>query len=121
MEKLIKVTEKERKLSGYEKTAILLGELGPQNSDRILKILNLSTKELKKINSVLKKLNRQPVNNAQIKHNEVAVLSEAVRYGKQKGIIYPVEKDHSQGFRKMADNNPQAIANILSSWIGDKQ
>ena len=119
MEKLIKVTAEEKKLSGFEKTAILLGELGPQNSDRILKIINLTTKEMKKINSVLRKLNRKPVNDTQIKHNEVAVLSEAVRYGKQKGIINPIETDHTQGFKKMADSNPQAVANILSSWIGD--
>ncbi len=120
MEKLIKVTDKRKTLKGIQKTAILLGELGPENSKAILECLNLSTKEYKKITKELKKLNKYSVNNVQIKANEIAVLNEVVKYGKAKGIINPVEKDHTIGLKNLANNNPSELAKILSSWLGDK-
>ena len=56
MENFIATAEPDIKLSGAEKTAILLGELGMAISDDLLERVGLSEREKKAINKALRNL-----------------------------------------------------------------
>lgn len=134
MEKFVKTTEP--KLSGIEKAAILLAELGPSynnNYDALMDSLNLSTDEKEKIRRAMQLLGSyHPAQHGmdygmmEIRREE-AVLNEVIEFGKRKGIFHPlnpdefknpyIKKDTSNGLAEMAKNNPKAVADILTSWI----
>ena len=86
MEGLVKVTNKVP-LKGYEKAAVLLGELGPETSKPVLEALRLSRKESKKIRKNIKKLGRYNPNNYKQVSRELSVLTDTINYGKAKGIF----------------------------------
>lgn len=129
MDKLIKQTGNTPVLSGYEKTAILLGELGKQTGNLVLKNLNLSVKQSKKIRKEMKKLGKYNPDDYFQTGKEVQVLSETVRYLKQKLLMRgkstklainldkPVQKNDE--ISHVAQQNPDEIAKILKSWLGD--
>lgn len=132
----IKTTSQE--LTGVEKTAILLAEIGPMfnnNYDALMDSLHLSTEEMRKIRKAMIRLGTyRPAKKdyetgmAEIKREQV-VLKEVIEYGKRRGIFHPVEhssiqgqyvkRDVTNGLAEMAKNDPQAIANILAKWIGE--
>lgn len=132
----IKTTSQE--LSGIEKTAILLAEIGPMynnNYDALMESLNLSTEEKEKIRKAMMRLGSyHPARKdyetgmAEIKR-EQAVLNEVIEFGKRRGIFHPVEKssiqgqyvkkDMTNGLADFAKNNPKAVADILAKWIGE--
>lgn len=132
----IKTTSQE--LSGIEKTAILLAEIGPMynnNYDALMDSLHLSVEEKTKIRKAMERLGTyQPARKefqtgmAEIKREE-AVLNEVIEFGKRRGIFHPVEyssiqgqyvkRDVANGFSEMVKNDPQAVADILSKWIGE--
>lgn len=136
MIKLIKTTAKE--LSGVEKAAILLAEIGPLYNDNyaeLEKALNLSPAEMKKIRKAMEGLGQyhparhgMEVGMAEIKREE-AVLEEVIEFGKRRGIFNPVEKstipnqyirkDLTNGLADIAKNDPEGVAKILASWIGE--
>lgn len=136
MRPFIKTTSKE--LSGVEKTAILLAEIGPmynENYDELLKALNLTTDEMRKIRQIMEKLGKyDPMHHeyetgmAEIKR-EQAVLEEVIEFGKRRGIFHRVEKsnipnqyvrnDLTHGLAEMAKKDPEGIAKVLSSWLGE--
>lgn len=130
MEKLIKQTEK-TPLSGYEKTAILLGELGTETSSAVLKHLDLSFKQSRKIRKAMKKLGKYNPNDYKQVGRELQVLSETVFYLKRKIEASPkkadlslqlnlnTENDAAKHVSEAVKNNPDEIAKILKSWLGD--
>ena len=105
MEKFIKTSS--AKLSGLEKAAVLLAELGPAFN----KNLGSYNPAVHGIGEILR---------------EESVLNEVIEFGKLRGIFHPVEKnrtgnsrfDISNGVSDMAKQNPEAVAKILSSWLG---
>ncbi|MBO5100328.1 MAG: hypothetical protein J6B63_03365 [Treponema sp.] len=118
-------------MTGYEKIAILLGELGVSTSEAILNRLNLSTEELVKIRKNIKALGGKynPFDENQVAR-ENAVLEEFKRYGEMRGIYKDVphaafiktgESSVQNNVRNMAVENPEALAKVLSSWLSDKK
>lgn len=129
MNKLIKQTSKTPVLSGYEKTAILLGELGKETGNLVLRNLNLSVKQSKKIRKAMKKLGKYNPDDYFQVGKEIQVLSETVSFlrnrltirGKSTKLAInletPVQKDEE--ISNVAKQKPDEIAKILKSWLGD--
>ncbi len=117
-------------MTGYEKIAILLGELGSSASDAILDRLNLSTEELSKIRKAMLQVRSygerayDPFDPNQV-NRELAVLEEFKRYGEMRGIYKEVPHDGliktsdsaNQNFRSMAQADPEAFAKALGVWL----
>ena len=121
MNEFIKVPE----LSGREKAAILISELGSANTDRIFS--HLSGKEVESLLSAVGALKNVSV------HDEIRVLEEVNRFGVSRGIAQPVRSDAeikaeldearrngkygSKQLQDLVSQNPDAIANALSAWM----
>ena len=118
------VTENVRRpLSGKEKAAILLGELGG-SAESVFD--HLSTAELKRLRKSLRSLGKRvswP--------DETAVLQETHAWGLRKGLADPIHTDSEiaafiktsekaekeSGIRDMMRKNPDATAQALSAWL----
>ncbi|MBQ6781112.1 MAG: hypothetical protein IJP62_07735 [Treponema sp.] len=112
-----------RPLSGKEKAAILLGELGA-SADAVID--HLDDAELKKLRRAMRSLGKQ-VNWS----DETAVLQETHSWGMRKGLVNPIHTDaeiarfiktsekaeKESGIRDMMRKNPDAIAQALSAWL----
>ncbi|MDE5797471.1 MAG: hypothetical protein K2H73_00370 [Treponemataceae bacterium] len=112
-----------RPLSGKEKAAILLGELGG-SAEGIFE--HLTDAEVKKLRKAMRSLGKK-VHWA----DETDVLAEANEWGVRKGIAKPVHsdaeiaalvktaerKEKENEFRTMFLQNPDAIANALGAWL----
>ncbi|EID85874.1 hypothetical protein MSI_03020 [Treponema sp. JC4] len=123
MENFIATAEPDIKLSGAEKTAILLGELGMAISDDLLERVGLSEREKKAINKAFKKLGKYNPQSRFEARREVQVLQEVMDYGAYKGILPPPKPDFYQQKQQevlgMMKQNPDAVANLLKAWLGD--
>ena len=123
MENFIATAEPDIKLSGAEKTAILLGELGMAISDDLLERVGLSEREKKAINKAFKKLGKYNPQSRFEARREVQVLQEVMDYGAYKGILPPPKPDFYQQKQQevlgMMKQNPDAVANLLKTWLGD--
>lgn len=122
----IKVTEKKSELSGYQKTAILLGELGNTNSAEILKQLSLKPSQMKKIRIAMKKLGTFSHSDAVQVSNEIQVLNETTNYGIAKGILSTSKgsdsymKDFVNSRKKEIQTyDSESVAKVLKNWLGD--
>jgi flagellar motor switch protein FliG len=123
MEGLVKVTNK-RPLKGYEKAAVLLGELGPETSKPVLDALKLTRKESRRIRKNIKKLGRYNPNNFNEVNRELSVLTDTINYGKAKGIFNSARaiensfiKKTETSLKQMANSDPDSIANVLKLWL----
>ncbi len=114
--------------SGYQKAAILLGELGTSATLEIIDSLHLTTKELHKLRLELQKLGKYNPNDYEQTKRETYVLEELKRYGQMKGIYREVphikrESEQSQKSQKaknaISNINAQDIANVLKTWLND--
>lgn len=116
-------------MTGYEKIAVLLAELGNGARESVLQKLNLTTDQLKKINTATKNLKSydgkiyNPQDLTQV-NREVAVLEEFKRFGELRGIYKEVPhgfiKTIASGEERLktaASANPEAIANALKMWL----
>ncbi|WP_038074723.1 hypothetical protein [Treponema sp. C6A8] len=123
MENFIATAEPDIKLTGAEKTAILLGELGMAISDDLLERIGLSDREKKAINKAFKKLGKYNPKSRFESLREVQVLQEVMDYGSYKGILPPPKPDFYQQKQQevlgMMKQNPDAVANLLKTWLGD--
>ena len=123
MENFIATAEPDIKLSGAEKTAILLGELGMAISDDLLDRVGLTDREKKAINKAFKKLGKYNPQSRYEARREVQVLQEVMDYGSYKGILPPPKPDFYQQKQQevlgMMKQNPDAVANLLKAWLGD--
>ena len=116
-----------KKMTGYEKIAILLTELGTETSEQILQILRLSPAQMNKISKCILELG--PYNPRNLLHvqRETAVLEEVKRYGELRGIYREVASSQDGGFLMVNDNleslkkeipqSPEDVANLLRSWL----
>ena len=125
MDNLIKISGLIPKITGYQKAAILLAELGLETSKEIKEYLKLTPKEHKKLLNTYKKLGSYPRNINNIIREE-KVLAESLNYGKVKGIYTPIEKEDLQTqylkknqaqVSKMLNDSPDTITNIIKNWL----
>ena len=125
MDNLIKISGSIPKITGYQKAAILLAELGLETSKEIKKYLKLTPKEHKKLLNTYKKLGSYPRNINDIIREE-KVLAETLNYGKVKGIYTQIEKEDLQTqylkknqaqVSKMLNDSPDSITNIIKNWL----
>ncbi len=123
MENFIATSEPDIKLTGAEKTAILLGELGMAIRDDLMERVGLSEREKKAINKAFKKLGKYNPQSRFEARREVQVLQEVMDYGAYKGILPPPKPDFYQQKQQevlgMMKQNPDAVANLLKTWLGD--
>ncbi len=116
-------------LSGLEKVAILLAEIGPSfnsNYDRLFEALHLSDDEMKKIRKAMKKLGTYAPSKVHYEigmeqiNREQTVLMETLDFGKRLGIFTEETKtDTSNGVQNLVNQNPEYIANVLRNWLKD--
>lgn len=125
MDNLIKISGSIPKITGYQKAAILLAELGLETSKEIIEYLKLTPKEHKKLLNTYKKLGSYQRNINDIIREE-KVLAETLNYGKVKGIYTPIEKEDLQTqylkknqaqVSKMLNDSPDTITNIIKNWL----
>ena len=116
-------------MTGYEKIAVLLAELGNGAREGVLQKLNLSTEQLKKINDAAKSLKSydgqiyNPDDLNQV-NREIAVLEEFKRFGELRGIYKEVPHgfiktiaSSEERLKSAAAADPQAIARALEHWL----
>lgn len=113
-------------LSGKQKAAILIGELGLYTSDIVKQYLtdaewSIIKKELKNMGT---KYN--PYNPVEVQR-ELQTLQEVEKFGKNLGIYKEVPhyfqkttKDSSDKFANLVKENPNAIANVISSILREE-
>ena len=113
MEQFLKTTEPS--LSGPEKVAILIAEIGPffnSNYDQLYGAMHLSDEEIKKIRKAMKKLGRYAPGKVSYEkgmeqiQQEQSVLQEALDYGVRKGIV---SKTGGKGNKTLKDFIPEDV------------
>ena len=126
-------------LSGPEKVAILLAEIGPlfnSNYDQLFEAMHLSAEEIKKVRKAMKKLGRYAPAYASSYEKgieqitrESSVLEEALDFGVRRGIAkMPTAKETTHktlkdfipsDLKNMANQKPEDIANVLRTWLSE--
>lgn len=133
MEELIKQTD--ISISGIQKVAILLAELGEYGqehdaADKVLANLDLSTDEIQKIRIAMKNLGRYNPDSAFQANRESAVLEELLSFGKAKGIFIKTtpsikpnaySKRDTNNIASIVKDNPDAILSVIKNWLSDKE
>ena len=115
-------------MTGYEKIAVLLTELGSETSKKILEILKLSPAQMNKISKTILSLGGYNPRNMLHVQRETAVLEEVRKFGELRGIYREVApKTASSGFLMVDDRienlkqeipkAPEDVANILRDWL----
>ncbi|MCR4822043.1 MAG: hypothetical protein K5873_04115 [Treponema sp.] len=114
-------------MTGYEKIAILLTELGSETSEKILSILKLSPAQMNKISKNIMALGSYNPKNLLHVQKETAVLEEVKKYGELRGIYRDVAGQNGNGFLMVDDNleslkkeipkSPEDVANVLRGWL----
>ena len=123
-------------LSGSEKVAILLAEIGPffnSNYDELFEKMHLSADEIKKVRKAMKKLGRYAPakksneNGLEQIAKEQSVLQEVLEFGARRGIAkLPATKETAHrtlkdfilsDVKNIAKQNPVDVANVLRSWL----
>lgn len=130
MEQLIKETGSGPVLSGYEKTAILLGELDAQSFDLVMNELPLNRVQLKKIRKAMKKLGKYNPHDYRQTVKETSVLGEMMNFFRRRNITTnknPVSSlklnlnsQQNTDVTKVTSENAAEIANILKTWLNEK-
>ena len=123
------VSDKLPKISGYQKAAILLAEIGNPEDDSgyvqyIMRLLKLTPNQVDKLNQAYKSLGSFNPKNEKIVQRENLVMEEAFAYSQKKGFFTPVEsprKKQQNEIKAMVDKNPDAIAQLLGTWLGDEK
>ena len=112
-------------ISGIQKAAILLGELGSDASEAVFRYLHLSDSERSSLTATIRRLGKYDPRDERQVLRELAVLQEAIDYGTARGIFTAPRKQTGQGtsvrnptdIARMAKTNPDAVARILKSWL----
>ena len=120
-------------MNGYEKTAVLFGELGAGACEEVLGKLNLSTAQIKKIQKAMRKIRNygekayNPNDSFQIKR-ELEVLEELKEFGEFRKIYKEVPHDGlikttesaQERIKNAFSENPESIARALSKWLSEE-
>jgi flagellar motor switch protein FliG len=129
MSDFVKVTSDKFHLTGAQKAAILLGELGTEGAARVLSILDLSSDKLRKINVAMASLGSFDFQNTFQVQREISVLEEAAAFGKVHGIWKELEHSvnseipAAQIQSNGADSeSAKIIAQTIRTWLsGSKE
>jgi len=115
------------KMTGYEKIAILLTELGSETSEKILQILSLSPAQMNKISKNIMSLGSYNPKNLLHVQKETTVLEELKNFGQARGIYREVASQSDKGFlmvddkleslKKEIPQSPEDVANVLRGWL----
>ena len=113
-------------MTGYEKIAVLLTELGSETSEKILAILNLSPAQMNKISrNIIALGSYNPRNLFQIQR-ETAVLEEVRKFGQLRGIYkelsspdkgFIMEDNSLESLKRDIPKAPEDVANVLRGWL----
>lgn len=113
-------------MTGYEKIAVLLTELGSETSEKILAILNLSPAQMNKISrNIIALGSYNPRNLFQIQR-ETAVLEEVRKFGQLRGIYkelsspdkgFIMEGNSLESLKRDIPKAPEDVANVLRGWL----
>lgn len=113
-------------MTGYEKIAILLTELGSEATEKILHILKLSPAEMNKIRKQILSLGTYNPHNLFHVQRETAVLEEVRQFGELRGIYREVPPQDSgflmvddkiEALKREIPNTPEDVANVLRGWL----
>ena len=113
-------------MTGYEKIAVLLTELGSEASEKILHILKLSPVEMNKIRRNILSLGDYNPRNLLHVQRETAVLEEAKKFGELRGIYREVAPgaggfimvdDNLESLKREIPKSPEDVANVLRGWL----
>lgn len=113
-------------MTGYEKIAILLTELGSETSEKILSILKLSPAQMNKISKNIMTLGNYNPRNLLHVQRETAVLEEVKKFGELRGIYREVAPqnggfimvdDKLENLKKEIPKSPEDVANLLRGWL----
>ena len=113
-------------MTGYEKIAILLTELGSETSEKILSILKLSPAQMNKISKNIMALGSYNPRNLFHVQRETAVLEEARQFGELRGIYREVAPagggflmvdDKIEALKREIPKTPEDVANVLRGWL----
>ncbi|MBO6218086.1 MAG: hypothetical protein J6N81_00730 [Treponema sp.] len=113
-------------MTGYEKIAILLTELGSETSEKILSILKLSPAQMNKISKNIMNLGTYNPRNLLHVQRETAVLEEVKKFGELRGIYREVAPqnggfimvdDKLENLKKEIPKSPEDVANLLRGWL----
>ena len=113
-------------MTGYEKIAILLTELGSEATEKILHILKLSPAEMNKISKQILSLGAYNPRNLFHVQRETAVLEEVRKYGEMRGIYREVAPqdggflmvdDKIEALKRKIPKTPEDVANVLRGWL----
>lgn len=113
-------------MTGYEKIAILLTELGSETSEKILSILKLSPAQMNKISKNIMTLGSYNPRNLLHVQRETAVLEEVKKFGELRGIYREVAPqnggfimvdDKLENLKKEIPKSPEDVANLLRGWL----
>ncbi len=122
-------------LTGSQKVAILLAEIGPFRNERykdLFKALKLSNSEMKKIRLAMESL--QPYLKTEPKdireiYREQNVLKALLDFCEARGMFKPNKhfeteksseeksKNDKTSFGKIISDNPEAVARIIGNWL----
>lgn len=115
-----KVTDKYgRYLTGKEKAAILMSELGSRGGERVISFL--STKEIHALNKQMSKLGKSYDSLC-----DLQVLEETNRFGQMRGIAperveRPVQETKQNSVVDAIKSNPEVLAKVLSQWLSAEE
>lgn len=113
-------------MTGYEKIAVLLTELGSEASEKILSILKLSPAEMNKISKNILSLGAYNPRNLFHVQRETAVLEEVKRFGELRGIYreaapknggFLMVDDKIEALKNEIPKAPEDVANVLRGWL----
>ena len=112
-------------MTGYEKIAVLLTELGSETSEKILAILHLTPAEMNKISKNIMALGAYNPRNLLHVQRETAVLEEVRKFGELRGIYREVAPqsgflmvdDNLENLKKEIPKSPEDVANVLRGWL----
>lgn len=113
-------------MTGYEKIAVLLTELGSETSEKILSILKLSPTQMNKISKNILSLGGYNPRNLLHVQRETAVLEEVKKFGELRGIYREVAPqnggfimvdDNLENLKKEIPKSPEDVANLLRGWL----
>lgn len=115
-------SENIRHLTGSQKAAILMGELGIYGSQEIIKLL--SEKELAKLRKTMKYLGKPIIK------EEANVLTEVNKIGVSRNLTTPVTttteeykamlNPKSKTIQDILKSDTDAIASVLKAWISEE-
>lgn len=127
MNEFIRTTDELPKISGRQKAAILLTELGMDIPlrEKLYRLLNLTPEEQQKLRLAIEGLGSYDPNNTLHTRRENAVLEEFSNYGIKRGLWTEKDKNRKRKsnittedtIKNMVDDNPEGVAQILKSWL----